>query len=101
MANEFILDSLSDMDPYDREERCRKTMRTLLKAILMRVAAGVLLTIAVIRTGAAPIALGLAVFVLLIILAGAAPLVRELQKQMCLLKDCLAMQKKMEDSEHS
>lgn len=101
MADDFILDSLSDMDPYDREERCRKTMRTLLKAILMRVAAGALLTIAVIRTGAAPIALGLAVFALLVILAGAAPLVRELQKQAQLLKDCLAMQKKMEDTGHS
>ena len=39
MAEDFILDSLSEMDPYDREERCRKTIRTLLKAVVMRIAA--------------------------------------------------------------
>ena len=45
MAEDFILDSLSDMDPYDREERCRKTIRTLLRAIIVRIAAGVLLAL--------------------------------------------------------
>lgn len=100
MADDFILDSLSDMDPYDREERCRKTIRTLLKAILMRAAAGILLIVAVVRSEAAPVALGLSVFVLLVILAGVVPLVRELQKQTQLLRDCLARQKETEDSKH-
>ena len=66
MAEDFILDSLSEMDPYDREERCRKTIRTLLKAVVMRIAAGVLLAVAVIRANAAPIAMGLTGFALLL-----------------------------------
>ena len=80
MAEDFILDSLSEMYPYDREERCRKTIRTLVKAIIMRIAAGVLLAVAVIRANAVPIALGLTCFALLLILTGMLPLVRELKK---------------------
>ena len=95
MAEDFILDSLSVMDPYDREERCRKTIRTLLKAIVMRIAAGVLLAVAVIRANAAPIAMGLTGFALLLILSGLIPLVRELKKQ----KGVLDQQKKVEQAD--
>ena len=101
MAEDFILDSLSDMDPYDREERCRKTIRTLLKAIIMRIAAGVLLGVAVIRANAAPIALGLTGFALVLILSGLLPLARETKKQRGILKDCLEQQKEAEKTEHS
>ncbi|MDO5546788.1 MAG: hypothetical protein Q4F81_13400 [Eubacteriales bacterium] len=101
MADDFILDSLSDMDPYDREERCRKTIRTLLKAIIMRIAAGVLLAVAVIRANAAPIALALTGFALLLILSGLLPLVRELKKQRGILKECLSQQEEAEKIEHS
>ena len=97
MADEMFFDSLSDMDPYDREERCRKTIRTLLKAIVMRVAAGVLLAVAVIRANAAPIALCLTGFAMLLILSGLIPLTREWTKQRGLLKECLAQQKKAEN----
>lgn len=96
MADEMILDSLSDMDPYDGEERCRKTIRTLRKAIVMRVAAGVLLAVAVIRANAAPIALCLTCFAMLLILSGLIPLTREWTKQRGLLKEYLAQQKKAE-----
>ena len=96
MAEDFILDSLSDMDPYDREERCRKTIRTLTKAIVMRVLAGILLVAGVVCAGAAPIALGLSIFALLVILAGAVPLIQEFRKQIRLLKDCLVLQKEIE-----
>lgn len=96
MADDFILDSLSDMDPYDREERCRKTMRTLIKAIAMRVLAGILLVAGVVCAGAAPIALGLSAFALLVILAGAVPLIQEFRKQTRLLKVCLDLQKEIE-----
>ena len=96
MAEDFILDSLSEMDPYDREERCRKTIRTLLKAVVVRIAAGVLLAVAVIRTNAAPIAMGLTGFALLLILSGLIPLVRELKKQKGILKECLDQQKELE-----
>ena len=101
MAEDFILDSLSDMDPYDREERCRKTIRTLLKAIVMRIAAGVLLAVAVVRANAAPIALGLTGFALLLILSGLLPLARELKNQRVILKECLEQQKEAEKGEHS
>ena len=101
MAEDFILDSLSDMDPYDREERCRKTIRTLLKAIVMRIAAGVLLAVAMIRANAAPVALGLTGFAMLLILSGLLPLTGELKKQRVILKGCLEQQKKAEKGEHS
>ena len=96
MADDFILDSLSDMDPYDREERCRKTIRTLLRAIMIRVAAGVLLAVAVVRVGASSVALGLTGFALLLILAGLFPLMMELKKQKRILKECLDQQKELE-----
>lgn len=99
MAEDFILDSLSEMDPYDREERCRKTIRTLVKAIIMRIAAGVLLAVAVIRANAVPIALGLTCFALLLILTGMLPLVRELKKQKGVLDECLDQQKKVEQAD--
>ena len=99
MAEDFILDSLSEMDPYDREERCRKTIRTLLKAVVMRIAAGVLLAVAVIRANAAPIAMGLTGFALLLILSGLIPLVWELKKQKGVLDECLDQQKKVEQAD--
>ena len=99
MAEDFILDSLSEMDPYDREERCRKTIRTLSKAVVMRIAAGVLLAVAVIRANAAPIAMGLTGFALLLILSGLIPLVRALKKQKGVLDECLDQQKKVEQAD--
>lgn len=96
MADDFILDSISDMDPYDREERCRKTIRTLVRAILVRVAAGVLLAVAVVRAGASSLALGLTGFALLLILSGLFPLTMELKKQKRILKECLDQQKELE-----
>ena len=96
MAEDFILGSLSDMDPYDREERCRKTMRTLLRAIVIRVAAGVLLAVAGVRAGVSSLALGLTGFALLLILSGLFPLTMELKKQKRILKECLDQQKELE-----
>ena len=101
MAEDFILDSLSDMDPYDREERCRKTIRTLLRAIIVRIAAGVLLAVAVIRAGASSVALGLTGFALVLILSGLFPLMVEMKKQKGSLKECLDQQKEQEQTGHS
>lgn len=101
MADDFILDSLSDMDPYDREERCRKTMRTLLRAIMVRIAASVLLAVAVVRAGASSVALGLTGFALLLILSGLFPLMMELKKQKEILKECLDQQKEQEREDNS
>ena len=96
MADDFVLDRLSQMDPYDREERCRKAIRTLRKAVFMRIAAGVLLAVAVIRTNAAPIALGLTGFALVLILAGLLPLIREWRAQKAILEEALDQQKEAE-----
>ena len=98
MADQDLFDRFSDLDPYDREERCRKAIRTLLKAIAMRVAAGVLLIVAVIRAGAAPIALGLSAFAMVIIVTGVLPLIREMKKQRALINECIALQERLEQS---
>lgn len=87
------------MDPYDREEQCRKTIRVVTRAILMRIVVSVLLLIMVIRAGASPAVLGLCAFVLLIAVSGAVPLARELGKQRKLLKECLAQQEELEKKE--
>ena len=87
------------MDPYDREEQCRKTIRVVTRAMVMRVLVGILLLAAVIRAGANPAVLGLCAFVLLIAVSGALPLGKELVKQKALLKECLKDQDELEKKE--
>lgn len=87
------------MDPYDREEQCRKTIRVVARAMVMRVLVGVLLLAAVIRAGANPAVLGLCAFVLVIAVSGALPLGKELVKQKGLLKECLKDQDELEKKE--
>lgn len=87
------------MDPYDREEQCRKTIRVVTRAILARIAVGVLLLVMVIRAGASPAVLGLCAFVLLVAVSGALPLGKELAKQRRLLKECLKEQEELETKE--
>ena len=95
---EFIPESQQNLDPYDREERCRKALRTIRKAVFMRILAGALLLYGVIRAGANPVALGLTAFALVMILAGVFPLAGELRKQKGILKDCLEEQEALEQS---
>ena len=87
------------MDPYDREEQCRKTIRVVTRAILMRIVVSVLLLVMVIRAGASPVVLGLGAFVLVIAVSGALPLGKELVKQKELLKECLKDQDELEKKE--
>ena len=87
------------MDPYDREEQCRKTIRVITRAILMRIVVSVLLLIMVIRAGASPAVLGLGAFVLVIAVSGTLPLGKELVKQKGLLKECLKDQDELEKKE--
>ena len=84
------------MDPYDREEQCRKTIRVVTRAILMRIVVSALLLIMVIRAGASPAVLGLGAFVLVIAVSGTLPLGKELVKQKGLLKECLKDQDELE-----
>ena len=87
------------MDPYDREEQCRKTIRVVTRAILMRIVVSVLLLVMVIRAGASPVVLGLGAFVLVIAVSGTLPLGKELVKQKGLLKECLKDQDELEKKE--
>ena len=87
------------MDPYDREEQCRKTIRVVTRAILMRIVVSVLLLVMVIRAGASPAVLGLGAFVLVIAVSGTLPLGKELVKQKGLLKECLKDQDELEKKE--
>ena len=78
------------MDAYDREEQCRKAIRTVGRAVFMRLLVTALLLFALVGTGLQGWVIGLMVFVLIINLAGMLPLVQELKKQRSLLKEILA-----------
>ena len=79
-----------EMDAYDREEQCRKTIRTVGRAAFMRLLVTALLLFVLVGTGLQGWVIGLMVFVLIINLAGMLPLVQELKKQRSLLKEILA-----------
>lgn len=89
MENEEII---PEMDIYDREERCQKTIRTVRKAIFMRLVVAVLMLWIVFTNPAQIWAWGLSAFVLLIDLSGAIPLWMELKKQKKLLHELIAME---------
>ena len=74
-------------DIYDREDQCRKAIRTVGKAVFMLVTA--LLIFVLIGNGMQGWVIGLIVFVLIINLTGMLPLVQELRKQRKLLKEIL------------
>ena len=73
-----------------QEEKCRKSLKTLGKAIAMRVFVTVLLFWILLQTGLTLWAVGLMVLVLLMNLGGLLPLTQEWKKQRGILKDILA-----------
>jgi len=75
------LEPVDDRDILDREERCRKAIRTLTKAIVMRLFICVLLIWVVFRTDLALWTVGLMIFVMAINIAGILPLTAELKKR--------------------
>ena len=77
-------------DIYDREDQCRKAIRTVGKAAFMRLVVTALLVFILVGTGMQGWVIGLIVFVLVINLAGMLPLVQELRKQRKTLKQILA-----------
>ena len=79
-----------EMDAYDREEQCRKAIRTAGRAVFMRLLVTALLIFILVGTGLQGWVIGLIVFVLIINLAGMLPLVQELKKQRRQLKAILA-----------
>ena len=78
-----------EMDSFEREERCRKAIRTVSKAILMRLFVTVILVSAPLQTGPELWVIGLIAFVLVINLSGLLPLGTELKKQRKELKEIL------------
>ncbi len=79
-----------EMDSFEREERCRKAIRTVSKAILMRLFVTVILVWALLQTSLELWVIGLMAFVLIINLSGLLPLGAELKKQRKELKEILA-----------
>lgn len=73
----------------EQEEKCRKSLRTLGKALVMRLFVTVLLAFALTRTDGQLWVLGLMAFVMVINLAGALPLVAEWKKQRHILREIL------------
>ena len=76
-------------DIYDRGDQCRKAIRTVGKAVFMRLLVTALLVFVLIGNGMQGWVVGLIVFVLIINLTGMLPLVQELRKQRKLLKEIL------------
>lgn len=79
-------------DIYDREDQCRKAIRTVGKAIFMRLLVTALLVFILLGKGMQIWVIGLMAFVLVINLAGMLPLIQELRKQRKMLKEILAQE---------
>lgn len=79
-----------EMDVFQREERCRKTLRTVSKAIVMRLIVTGILVFAAVRFAMELWVVGLMALVMLINLAGILPLLTEWKKQRNILKNIIA-----------
>lgn len=90
MENENRISETSmEMDSFQREERCRKAIRTVSKAIAMRIFVCVILIWAVLQTNMEQWVIGLMAFVLIINLTGLLPLITELKKRRKELKEII------------
>lgn len=79
-----------EMDVFQREERCRKTLRTVSKAIVMRLIVTGIFVFAAVRFAMELWVVGLIALVMLINLAGILPLLTEWKKQRNILKNIIA-----------
>lgn len=77
-------------DPFEREERCRKAIKTVTRAMFMRLFVTAILILAVLRTNMEIWVIGLMIFVLVINISSMLPLVTELKKRRRELKEILA-----------
>lgn len=91
MDNEYLNPGTSpEMDSFEREERCRKNIRTVSKAIFMRLFVTGILAWVLLGNGLEIWVTGLILFVLIINLSGMFPLVQELKKRRKELKEIIA-----------
>ena len=90
MDDLFDLESGEDRDLLEREERCQKAMKTVGKAIFMRLVVCALLIWVVLSTVQELWVAGLILLVLLINVSGTLPLIAELKKRRAEWKQLLA-----------
>ena len=77
-------------DLYEREEQCMKAIKTVRRAIFMRLVVAGLMVLAVVLTPTQPTVWALMIFVLAMDVLGAVPLVQEWRRQRTLLKVLIA-----------
>lgn len=85
-------DNFAQEDIYEQEEKCQKAMKTVAKAIFMRLVITILMIWIVISNPEQIWSWGLAAFVLLINTIGSIPLVQEYRKQRQRLNDLIAQE---------
>lgn len=91
MAKQDLMPEIpSEDDLLAREEQCRKALKTVGKAIFMRLFVTAILVWAVVGTRMDAWVIGLMALVLLINLTGLLPLAGEWKKQRLTLKDILS-----------
>ena len=79
-------------DLYEQEENCIKSIKTLRRAVLMRIVVALLMVWAVAMEPGQPIVWGLMVFVLMVDVLGALPLLQEWKRQKRKLADLIAQE---------
>ncbi|MBQ7001146.1 MAG: hypothetical protein IJN67_08905 [Oscillospiraceae bacterium] len=90
MENENLTPEAPELDSWQREERCRRALKTVSKAMFMRLFVTALLIWAAFQTSMELWILGLIALVLVINLAGLLPLWTEWKKQRMILKAIIA-----------
>lgn len=89
----FDFDPDRQMELEERQERCQKAQKVIVKAIAMRLFVFVILILAVIRSGMPLWAAGLMALVMVINLTGTLPLISELKKRRLEWKQLLEEEK--------
>ena len=77
-------------DYFQREEKCRRALSTVRKAIIMRLVVTALLIWILLQTHMQPWIVGVLVFTMVINLSGLLPLISEWKKQRRILKEILS-----------
>ena len=87
-----MMDENQAQDLYEREEQALKAIKTVRKAIVMRIVVAALMVWAVVMPPNQPIVWGLMVFVLMVDVLGALPLLQEWKRQKRKLADLIAQE---------
>lgn len=77
---------------FAQEEKCQKAIRTVRRAVLMRLVVTAVLVWAMILSAGEALAIGLLLLALVLNLTSALPLVAEWKKQHARLKELIAME---------